>query len=117
MGFSFGNEELDGIVDKESVLKEGVLTKMGGGDGGRKNWKKRYFVFAQDLHYYEDQEAFDNGEKPKGSIKLDAYFVAENKASADFEFTLHAYPKNMTCRAASKEDMQGWIKELHKPLL
>ena len=61
--------------------------------------------------------SYKNGSKPKGTINLDAYFVAKNAANAaEFEFTVHAYPKNMTCKATGEEEMQGWIDELLKPL-
>ncbi len=28
-------------------MQAGVLEKMGGGEGGHKNWKKRYFVYRE----------------------------------------------------------------------
>ena len=62
-------------------------------------------------------DSYKNGSKPKGTINLDAYFVGKSEANAtEFEFTVHAYPKNMTCRATGQDDMQGWIDELLKPL-
>ena len=38
------------------VLKEGSLGKMGGGAGGHKNWKDRYFVLSDHLYYFESKQ-------------------------------------------------------------
>ena len=42
--------------DEEEILKSGVLEKLGGGEGGRQNWKKRFFVYkTKTLEYYESE--------------------------------------------------------------
>ena len=38
------------------ILKQGVLGKLGGGAGGHKNWKDRYFVLSDHLYYYASKE-------------------------------------------------------------
>lgn len=58
----------DGLVNIEEhtladdyVVKSGYLQKLGGGDGGRQNWKKRFFVYkTKTLEYYEKEEVSDN---------------------------------------------------------
>ncbi len=40
-------------ITTPEILKQGVLGKLGGGAGGHKNWKERYFVFSDHLYYYE----------------------------------------------------------------
>ncbi len=35
-----------------------MLGKLGGGAGGHKNWKDRYFVLSDHLYYYADQASF-----------------------------------------------------------
>ncbi len=39
------------------IIKQGFLGKLGGGAGGHKNWKDRYFVLSDHLYYYTDREA------------------------------------------------------------
>ena len=42
--------------DEEEILKSGPLEKLGGGEGGRQNWKKRFFVYkTKTLEYYESE--------------------------------------------------------------
>lgn len=46
---------MDSIKQPE-ILKQGVLGKQGGGAGGHKNWKDRYFVLSDHLYYYNNQQ-------------------------------------------------------------
>ena len=43
-------------IEPAKVTKEGPLGKMGGGAGGHKNWKDRYFVLSDHLYYYESKQ-------------------------------------------------------------
>ena len=38
------------------IAKSGYLTKQGGARGGRKNWKKRFFVLKEDCLFYYSEE-------------------------------------------------------------
>ncbi len=38
------------------IVKSGYLTKQGGARGGRKNWKKRYFVLKEDCLFYYSED-------------------------------------------------------------
>jgi len=86
--------------------KVGYLNKQGGGEGGHKNWKKRFFVLDNPegkLDYFTDEGAYQKGKPPLGTLKLDIYkakaeFVEEGKKPS-FEFAILAYPKSMTVRA------------------
>ena len=98
------------------MLKSGVLKKLGGGDGGHKNWKDRYFVLTDHLAYYKDWEAFQRKGEPLGTVTLNSYFAAPVEGSTNFEFAVHAYPKSLVCRALSVSDMEEWI-EVRRPLL
>lgn len=97
-------------------LKAGVLSKLGGGGGGRKNWKKRYFVLTDHLAYYESEAAYKKNKEPKGVITLNAYYCSKTDNEAEHEFTVHAYPKPLTCRAPSAEELEDWISVLLEPL-
>ena len=79
-----------------------MLDKQGGGAGGHKNWKARYFVLSDHLYYYNDQAHFAKEPKnPLGRIALNAYFVSKTEDSTTFEFCVNAYPKSLDCRAHS----------------
>lgn len=99
-----------------AVRKMGVLTKLGGGEGGRKSWKDRFFVLTDHLAYYKNEEAYLQGKDPLNTILLNSYYVARNDESKKFEFTVHAYPKSLTCQAASEEDLQSWLDILLEPM-
>ena len=43
-------------ITQPDILKQGVLGKLGGGAGGHKNWKDRYFVLSDHLYYYNSKE-------------------------------------------------------------
>jgi hypothetical protein len=64
---------MESIVQPE-ILKQGVLGKLGGGAGGHKNWKDRYFVLSDHLYYFASKEvrrghvprAWPSGARPTG---------------------------------------------------
>lgn len=60
-------------VEKPEVTKKGVLKKLGGGGGGHKNWRDRFFVLSDHLYYYSDESAFNKGKDPLGVVALNAY--------------------------------------------
>ena len=97
------------------VLKAGTLQKLGGNKSGASgNWKRRYAVLQDDIKYYESEEAFSSGAAPKGLVKLNAFFVT--KAEGDnpqFEFTVHAMPYPLVCRAESEAEMNAWVDTLN----
>jgi hypothetical protein len=49
-------------------------------------------------------------------VRLNAYFVSPVEGSTNFEFTIHAYPKSVLCRARSAAEMEEWIRALMEPL-
>ena len=75
------------------VEKEGVLSKQGGGAGGTKNWKDRYFVLTDHLYYYGSKaEYVADPQNPLGRVNLLSYYVSRSDESTH-EFCVHAYPK------------------------
>lgn len=76
---------------------------------------ERFFVLRKHLEYYPNEAAFKSNQKPY-VIRLNAFFVAAVEGSTDHEFTIHAYPKSVTCRAKSAADMQEWIRALMEPV-
>ena len=75
------------------VQKEGTLQKLGGGAGGHKNWKDRYFVLTDHLYYYGSKAEYTKDPKaPLGRINLLSYYVAPSDPDTH-EFCVHAYPK------------------------
>lgn len=78
------------------VIHAGTLSKLGGGAGGHKVWRDRYFVFSDHLYYYTNKAAYEKDAKsPQGRISLNAYYVsrAQDDSNTDFEFCVNAYPK------------------------
>ncbi|XP_065830133.1 PH domain-containing protein DDB_G0267786-like [Oscarella lobularis] len=58
-------------------LKTGYLTKQG---AVRKSWLRRFFVVRADykIEYYEDEEIYNKGGKPKGTISPCGYTVSRD---------------------------------------
>ena len=81
------------------VTKVGVLSKLGGGAGGHKNWKDRFFVLSDHVYYYNSKKDYEKAPLAAlGRVNLTAYFVARSDADA-LEFTVHAYPKVRRARS------------------
>ena len=120
--FYFGTGLEDGSrlrkqsVDAGAVRKEGYLDKLGGGEGGKKNWKRRFVVLDDELRYYADEATCRAGQEPKGRIALNAYFVRVCKDDEEGSFCLEAYPKSMTFRASSDAIRDDWVVTLNRPL-
>ena len=67
----------------DEILLQGELMKLGGGHGGTKNWKNRFFVLTEDnLAYYESEKSFKKGDRPKGVVLLNAYFCCKTATSS-----------------------------------
>ena len=97
------------------VIKTGYLTKLGGNKSGAAgNWKKRFMVLTDELLYYENEQSYLAGDKPKGEIKLESIYCPTPDESPDFEFTLYALPYEFTCRADSQTELQEWIGTLQQ---
>ncbi len=59
-------------------------------------------------------KAYQKGQKPKGVISLNAFFCSKSEENAgENEFTVFAYPKNMTCRAESEGDCLDWVRMIN----
>jgi len=96
------------------IIKAGYLTKLGGNkQGGQGNWKRRYTVLQDDLKYYDSEQAYLNGGQPKGIVNLKTFYVTYGEApNTSWEFTVHALPWPLTCRAESEEEMRAWVQTL-----
>lgn len=47
-------------------------------------------------------------------ISLNAFFCSKSEENAgENEFTVFAYPKNMTCRAESEGDCLDWVRMIN----
>jgi hypothetical protein len=102
-------------ISPGKVLKAGYLSKLGGNkSGSHGNWKKRYFVLQDDMKYYEDEATFSNGGAGKGLVKLNVFFVCcSDGENPEFQFTVHAMPHPLVCRAESREEMDSWVHTLN----
>mmetsp|Transcript_20251 Transcript_20251/g.65253 ORF Transcript_20251/g.65253 Transcript_20251/m.65253 type:complete len:168 (+) Transcript_20251:2-505(+) len=69
-----------------SLRKTGYLTKLGGNkSGGPGNWRRRYFVLADDLAYYDTEDALLAGAQPKGKVDLNTLFCPQPPQDDDDE--------------------------------
>ena len=107
--------DLTARIKPGTVLKAGTLEKLGGNKSGAAgNWKRRYAVLQDDIKYYESEQAFVNGAAPKGVVRLNAFFVTTADGdNPNFEFTVHAMPYPLICRAESALEMNAWVDTLN----
>jgi hypothetical protein len=103
--------------DPAPIAKEGWLGKLGGGAGGHRNWKDRFFVFSDHMYYYSGKKEFEKDPKSAlGRINLTAYYVSRDDEAA-FEFTIHAYPKVRVIgsRARAADDAAHSLNPIRAP--
>jgi hypothetical protein len=108
-------------------LFQGYLSKKGGSKGGRRNWKKRYFVLTgDDLRYYENYQAFiSKPTQPKGAVGMRNYDkILDSTESSNeahpFCFVLEASERKLFMSSAARMTKGEWIDaiasigEMHK---
>lgn len=99
---------------KNTFKKSGYLTKQGGGEGGRKNWKKRWFVLSEDrLEYFKSESELD---RPLGVIMLSDYIALhdDEESKKPYCFLLETIPRIYRISANTKKDMDAWMNSLRK---
>eukprot|EP00633_Aureoumbra_lagunensis_P008142 CAMPEP_0197321234 /NCGR_PEP_ID=MMETSP0891-20130614/64040_1 /TAXON_ID=44058 ORGANISM="Aureoumbra lagunensis, Strain CCMP1510" /NCGR_SAMPLE_ID=MMETSP0891 /ASSEMBLY_ACC=CAM_ASM_000534 /LENGTH=239 /DNA_ID=CAMNT_0042813011 /DNA_START=29 /DNA_END=748 /DNA_ORIENTATION=+ len=99
-----------------AIIKTGYLNKLGGNKGGGTgNWKRRFMVLSDNLLYYENEEAYENGAAPKGKVSLNAiYCPTPNENNPENEFVIYAIPYEFIVRAESKQEMDEWLSIFQK---
>ncbi|XP_073242754.1 PH domain-containing protein DDB_G0267786-like [Porites lutea] len=90
----------------KSPLRMGYLTKKG---AVVKNWKRRYFVAKADysVDYYESEEAYEKGFKPKGTI-----FPCGYEVNANVDETMAERLKNLAKMMGVDENEVGAPEKL-----
>eukprot|EP00756_Hemistasia_phaeocysticola_P055699 Hpha_TRINITY_DN31666_c0_g1::TRINITY_DN31666_c0_g1_i1::g.29140::m.29140 len=114
------------------ILRQGWLLKLGGGKGGRQNWKRRWFVVwgrAHDFgcYYYKTSSDALDPRKAKGRLELGGYGVREMLSPNEWERfgpngvmllpggdstdaeRLHSPRRTWYLRAATQAELQGWM--------
>ncbi|KAJ6249480.1 lissencephaly-1 [Anaeramoeba flamelloides] len=91
------------------VYKEGLLIKQGGGKGGRKNWKKRWFVLGtQKLSYYRPSK-----KQLIGSINLINCKVKKNfNLGKEYCFEIQTKDRIWHLISENNLEMLEWIEAI-----
>lgn len=122
-------------------LKTGMILKRG---AVKKNWKERFAVVRTDyvVEYYESEEAYTEGAKPKGMMQLEGYKVVRDpnarKVAAkkelrerfgiegDVEYTkyepltleiFHPIRRRWLMRFATQEEFDAWAEMFDQVVL
>lgn len=106
-------------------MKHGYLKKQGGSEGGRKSWKKRYFVLTDEsIEYYDVAKSFEIHNKPLGIVFLSDYveMITGVPADADkdvkerskknpnqFFFALRTTGRLLWMYTKDKQAMEEWV--------
>jgi hypothetical protein len=95
-------------IKEESVLCSGWLEKMGGANGGFKNWKSRFFVLTEDkLMYFTDVRRIDL----KGEVKLDAIksILPYSQVRLECGIEITTDDRVLVIAAEKAEDKTRWV--------
>lgn len=107
-------------------LKKGYLKKQGGSDGGRKNWRKRFFICSErTISYFKNERAYDSNQKALGILFWDDFVEVSaelpnleearklKKERPDaFFFCLKTLDRNLYMYAGSKKEQEDWIQSI-----
>lgn len=94
------------------MARSGYLKKQGGGAGGYKNWKKRWFVLEKDqIRYFEDEKHL---QKSLGTVYLDeildVHQDTEKSTEKGFYFVISVTGRDLLACSKNAEDCNGWIR-------
>ena len=103
------NTELWGKLRLEGTLEKYPVNKVEK-PGKQKLWKIRYFVLADNLAYFENEDAYRSGKKPKGIICLD--FAAISPHTDKNKITLRTPGKFLLLKAKDEGEIETWFKAL-----
>jgi len=105
------------------IVKLGMLQKQG---GQIKTWRSRFFVLrSKALFYFKNEEAFANGESPRGVMLLKD-MIPSNKdficqptrlftiIGRPHAFTLHSKDRVLVMCTKTKDEKMQWMKTLQK---
>lgn len=106
------NHELYGDIRTEGMLYKYPVNKPIKPGQGDRLFKHRYFVLADNLVYYEDEQAFKTKRnKPKGVICLD--FAAISLHSTDkTKIALRTPKKMLILRCQSEQEALHWMEAM-----
>lgn len=96
------------------ALRQGYLEKKGGGEGGRRSWKKRWFVLTDTKLFYfkTEQETALLAPKPQGVIELEDFVkwsaAAEEKKGGGFVFSIETHHRAWSFKTETKEEQAQW---------
>ena len=104
------NTELYGKVRMEGELAKWPVNKVVK-PGKEKLWKARYFVLADNLVYYDTEEEYKKGKKPKGVLCLDFAAIALHSSEKE-KLTIRTPSKMLVLRAKDEGEADTWLKGL-----
>jgi len=105
------------VEQQKNLVRSGWLKKQGGGSGGTKNWKERWFVLdAEKVSYYETDKKL---KKPLGIIFLDLILECKvEKSLTDEEkgkygFYIEVPGRKLLLTTKDEESFKGWLQSLN----
>jgi hypothetical protein len=104
------NTELFGKIRMEGELEKWPVNKPLK-PGKEKLWKGRYFVLADNLCYFDSEEEFKKGKKPKGVICLDFAAIALHSLDKS-KLSLRTPGKMLILKAKSEGETETWLRGL-----
>lgn len=94
------------------MARSGYLKKQGGGAGGYKNWKKRWFILDKEqVRYFEDEK---HVQKPLGTVYLDEILSVhqdtEKSTEKMFYFVISVTGRDLLVCTKDLEEGNAWVR-------